>query len=105
MKTSRPALLLSVLARPKWEAAVMEIAFRETTTLGIRRRDTTRWVAEREEIVVQAAGECVRVKVARLHGDVVGASPEFEDCVRASEAAGIPVKTVYAEAAAAAYRV
>ena len=102
MKKSRPAFQLSVLTRPEDEPSAMETMFRETTTLGIRRRQTTRWVADREEIVVRVAGECVRVKVARLRGEVVGASPEFDDCVRAAEASGVPFKDVYAEAAAAA---
>jgi uncharacterized protein (TIGR00299 family) protein len=102
MKKSRPAFQLSVLTRPDDEAAVVGVVFRETTTLGVRRRETTRFVADRDEIVVRAAGECVRVKVARVRGEVVGASPEFDDCVRAANASGTPLKQIYAEAAAAA---
>ena len=102
MKKSRPAFQLSVLTRPQDESGIVEIVFRETTTLGVRRRETTRWVADRDEIVVQVAAECVRVKVARLHGDIVGASPEFEDCVRAADASDVPFKDVYAHARQAA---
>ena len=104
MKKSRPAFALSVLVHAHDEKAVLEVLFRETTTLGVRRRATERWVAERDEIVVTAAGECVRVKVAYFEGERVGATPEFEDCVRASRATGVSLKDVYADAAAAAQR-
>jgi uncharacterized protein (DUF111 family) len=102
MKKSRPAFQLSVLSKPEMESVVVETVFRETTTLGVRRRETTRWVADREEIVVQAAGEPVRVKLARIRGDVTSASPEFDDCVRASDATGVPFREIYERAAEAA---
>lgn len=102
MKKSRPAFQLSVLTRPEDESLLVDVVFRETTTLGLRRRETSRWVADREEIVVRVAGQCIRVKVARLRGEAVGASPEFEDCVRAAEASGLPFKDVYAQASDAA---
>jgi uncharacterized protein (DUF111 family) len=41
--------------------------------------------------------------VARLAGDVVNASPEYEDVVAAAAALGAPVKAVLAEAVAAAH--
>jgi uncharacterized protein (TIGR00299 family) protein len=104
MKKSRPAFQLSVLMHPADEAAIVDVVFRETTTLGIRRRETTRWVADREEIVVQVAGQCVGVKVARLRGELVGTSPEFDDCVRAAEVTGVPLKDIYVEATVAARR-
>lgn len=104
MKRSRPSFALSVLTHAGAEAAVLAVLFRETTTLGVRRRRTERWVAEREEIVVTVGGECVRVKVAYFSGERVGATPEFSDCVRASEKTGSSLKDVYAQAAAAAQR-
>ena len=104
MKKSRPAFQLSVLVRAAAERELLDVIFRETTTLGVRRRETTRWVAEREELVVEAAGQCVAVKVARLHGDIVGIYPEFDDCVLASDASGLPVKDLYASATSAARR-
>ena len=104
MKRSRPAFALSVLTHASDEPALLEVLFKETTTLGVRRRETRRWVAEREELIVKAAGECVRVKVAYFRGRLVGATPEFGDCVRASEKSGVAVKDVYAHASAAAQR-
>jgi uncharacterized protein (TIGR00299 family) protein len=102
MKKSRSAFQLSVLTHSADEARILDVLFRETTTLGVRRRETQRWVLERDEIVVDVAGRCVRVKVALLRGDVVGATPEFDDCVRASKESGAAVKDVYTAAAEAA---
>jgi uncharacterized protein (DUF111 family) len=43
----------------------------------------------------------VGVKVARLSGKVVTASPEYEDCRRLALESGVPLKEVYAAAQAA----
>ena len=43
----------------------------------------------------------VRVKVARLDGQVVNAQPEYDDCEARALEHGVPVKEVLAEAAAA----
>jgi uncharacterized protein (DUF111 family) len=40
----------------------------------------------------------IRVKVAHRNGEVLNASPEFDDCVRAAAAANRPVKDVQAAA-------
>ena len=45
-----------------------------------------------------APGGTVRIKVATRNGEVVNASPEFDDCVRIATATGRPVKLVQAEA-------
>jgi uncharacterized protein (TIGR00299 family) protein len=105
MKKSRPAFQLSVLARAETEAELVDVLFRETTTLGVRRRETERWVADRAHITVEIDGHHIAVKVARVGGAVVSVSPEFGDCVRIASASGVPMKDVYARAAAEARRV
>jgi hypothetical protein len=91
-----------VLVRPADEARISEAIFRHTTTLGLRRRDTTRWSLERTEIVVNLRGQDVRVKIGTLGPDVVNVAPEFQDCVDVAEQTGAAVKDVYADAASAA---
>ena len=98
MKKSRPAFLLSALARPGDEGALTELIFRTTTTLGVRRRETSRAILDREEVRVRIEGHDVRVKVGRLRGAPVNVAPEFADCVTVSRASGRPAKDVYADA-------
>ncbi|MEZ4609731.1 MAG: nickel insertion protein [Caldilineaceae bacterium] len=38
----------------------------------------------------------IRVKVKLLDGVEVGAKPEYEDCRRAADAHGVPLRAVYA---------
>jgi hypothetical protein len=46
----------------------------------------------------------VSVKLAANDAGVLGAAPEFEDCRRLADKAGMPVRMVLAEAAVAASR-
>ena len=44
----------------------------------------------------------MRIKTASLDGTVVNAQPEYDDVVAAAQASGRPVKSVLADAVAAA---
>ena len=103
MKKSRPGVLITVLAAPSQREAVEELLFRETTTLGVRRQVWDRTTLERETVTVTTPYGAIGVKVGRRGDRVYNAQPEFEDCRRAAEAAGVPVKEVMA-AAVVAYR-
>jgi uncharacterized protein (DUF111 family) len=96
MKKNRPGTLLTVIAAPSAREALTAIVFRETTTIGVRYRESDRECLERTTVVVETAVGPIRVKVARRGGDVLNAAPEFDDCVRAAKAAGRPVKDVQA---------
>jgi uncharacterized protein (TIGR00299 family) protein len=103
MKKGRPAHTLSVLTSADRADAVREVVFRESSTIGVRSHPVGKHALDRELRTVDVRGQAVRVKVARLAGDVVNASPEYEDVVAAAAALGAPVKTVLAEAVAAAH--
>jgi hypothetical protein len=103
MKHGRPGFVLSALARPGDEQAVASAMLRETSTLGVRIARLDRIELERESRTVKVAGEPVRVKVGRLDGQVVNLAPEHADCERAARRSGEPVKTVWAQALAAAH--
>jgi hypothetical protein len=94
MKKNRPATLLSALCRPASVDALSEILFAETSTLGIRRHDVTRACLPREIRTVDTPYGPIRVKVATW-GDRSKAAPEYEDCRRAAEAHGVPLREVY----------
>ena len=96
MKKNRPGTLLTVIAPPERRVSLTALIFRETTTIGVRYRESEREVLDRETVVVATAVGPIRVKVARQRGQVLNVSPEFDDCVRAARAAGRPVKEVQA---------
>jgi uncharacterized protein (DUF111 family) len=83
--------------------AVRDVVFRESSTIGVRSYPVGKHALDRELRTVDVRGQAVRVKVARLAGDVVNASPEYEDVVAAAAALGAPLKAVLAEAVAAAH--
>ena len=95
MKKSRPGVLLSVIAKPEDRARMEEIIFRETTTLGIRRREEVRTKLERRFIEVEVFGEAMTVKLGILGGEVVTIAPEYESCARVAREKNIPARKVY----------
>ncbi len=95
MKKNRPGILLSV-ACPSAQAEVLAaLVFAETTTIGLRRQEVQRWALARERMEVETPYGRVGVKVARLGGKVMTASPEYEDCRRLALERGVPLKEVY----------
>ena len=101
MKKNRPGTLVTVLASPDRRDELTGVVFRETTTIGIRHHEVLRERLEREVVLLETAFGPIRFKVARRGGAVVNASPEFDDCARAADERGAPVKDVQAAAAKA----
>ena len=98
MKKNRPATMLSVVCRPEDVERMETILFYETSTLGVRRQPVERSCLERERETVETAYGPIRVKVARLPDGRSKRAPEYEDCKRAAEAHGVPLRDVYAAA-------
>jgi uncharacterized protein (TIGR00299 family) protein len=101
MKKGRPGFLLGALAEPGRRQAVARVMLRETTTLGVRQHLVERLEAARESIPVDTAYGTVRVKAARDEGRLVGAHPEYDDCLARAREHAVPVKEVMAAAMAA----
>jgi uncharacterized protein (DUF111 family) len=101
MKKGRPGQLITVLAPPERADSLVELFFRETTTIGVRTWEARRRVLAREMVRVTTPYGDVQVKVSRLNGRVLNAAPEFEDCRRIALEHGAPLKQVLAAAAAA----
>lgn len=104
MKKGRPAHTLSVLVTVEHAAEVRSVIFRETSTIGLREQVITKAALERTEATVEIRGHPVRVKLARHDGQVVNAQPEYEDVAAVAAATGLSVKSVLAQATAAATR-
>lgn len=100
MKKMRPAVMLSVLAEPGKVDAMTGLIFAETTTLGIRIRETARKVLERRKKQVRTPYGPVCVKLGLLDGVCVSANPEYEDCKKIARRRGVPLKAVMRAAAA-----
>jgi uncharacterized protein (DUF111 family) len=98
MKKNRPGTLLTVIAPPDLRAALSDVIFRETTTIGLRHSEVEREVLRREIVAVDTSLGPVRFKLAWRDGRVVNAVPEFEDCAALSRTHHMSVKDVQATA-------
>ncbi len=99
MKKNRPGTLLSVLARPAEEDAVVATLFKETTTLGVRVGALRRQKLERETVEVDTRFGPVVVKMSMHEGRIANAAPEYESVRKIALERGIPLKDVYDEVA------
>ncbi len=102
MKKNRPAVLLSALCRPEDAEGLTALLLRETSTLGVRRREVERTIADRQMVLVQTQWGPVWCKVKLLGGAVISIKPEHDDCARLARAEGIPLETVVQAARIAA---
>jgi hypothetical protein len=102
MKKGRPAVEVSALCPPGALAVVEQAFFANSTTIGLRHQIMNRTVLDRALAKVTTIYGDVRVKVAAREGEILGATPEFEDCRKLALRAKVPVRTVMADAVAAA---
>lgn len=102
MKKNRPGAMITVLCRAESIAAMEEILFRETTTLGVRRYEVARHKLNRRAATVPTPLGPVRGKLGWLDGRPPQFSPEYDDCARVARERGVALREVY-QAAHAAY--
>jgi uncharacterized protein (TIGR00299 family) protein len=95
MKRGRPGLRIEALVNPADAAVVENVLFRETTTIGVRRRSVERVALSRSTISVEVQGHSVSVKVAVLPDGTRRAKPEFVDVQRVSLATGQPLQDIF----------
>jgi uncharacterized protein (TIGR00299 family) protein len=98
MKKNRPGLLITILAEAGNVTRLIDLLFRETTTIGVRMHEVRRKTLDREFVPVMTAFGEVTMKVSRMNGTVLNAAPEYEDCQRIAAEKGIPLKQVMATA-------
>jgi uncharacterized protein (TIGR00299 family) protein len=104
MKKGRPAVMLSVLAPSPRETELAELILRETTTLGLRVHHVHRHESKRQQRAVATPYGEVNVKLKWLGRELVGATPEYDDCRRLAEQHEVPVRMVHEAATAAAQK-
>lgn len=101
MKKSRPGTLLCALTLPEKEAAVLDVLFRETSTLGVRRTIAEKLTLPRRHVTVSTPFGPARVKVAAWQNEEINAAPEYQDCLLLASKSGASLKEVYAAVIAA----
>jgi uncharacterized protein (TIGR00299 family) protein len=99
MKKNRPGLLVTVLCDAEKVSPLIDLLFRETTTIGVRTYEVRRKTLERELVPVETAFGSVHMKLSRMNGSLLNATPEYEDCQRIAAERNVPLKEVIAAAA------
>jgi uncharacterized protein (TIGR00299 family) protein len=95
MKKNRPGILVQVMAHPQQRDELMDILFRESTTLGVRFRYSQRKVLERSIDEIESPwGKILAKKVSRPDGSFFF-QPEYEACKKIAEKNGLPIKEIY----------
>lgn len=94
MKKNRPAQKLSVLCEEKNRKAIEKIIYRETTTLGIRRKEIKRSCLKRKFYDFNSSIGLVKIKAAYYEGELLKLAPEYEDCRKIAEKEDRPLKDV-----------
>jgi len=95
MKKNRPGTLVQIIGMPQQRDELMDILFRESTTLGIRFRHSQRKVLERSWIEMESPWGQIRVKKILAPDGSSFFQPEYEVCRKIAEEKAIPLKEVY----------
>lgn len=94
MKKNRPAFLLQVICDREKQSAMEDIIFRETTTIGIRRRRLARSLLPRE--VVTVTTELGEARLKEVKGkDFCRRIPEYGSVAELAKKSGRPFGEVY----------
>jgi pyridinium-3,5-bisthiocarboxylic acid mononucleotide nickel chelatase len=104
MKKGRPAHTLAVLTPVDRRDGLRRLIFELTSTIGVREVAVTRIALDRFWVPLPVAGGQVRLKVAHRGGEVLHATPEFDDAAEVAAERSVPVRRVLEEAMAAAER-
>ena len=95
MKKNRPGILIQVLGKPHQRDSLMDILFRETTTLGVRFRYSQRKVLLRDTDEIESPWGKIRAKKVLREDGSVFFLPEYEACRKIAEENGLPIKEIY----------
>lgn len=102
MKKGRPGHVLHVLAAGGADTSLAALLLDVAPTLGVRRTEAPRMVAARDVVAFDSPLGRVQVKRKHLHGRVVDARPEMDDCRAVADRTGMPLHQVVDTITAAA---
>ena len=95
MKKSRPGTLLTVLAEPGLADSLASVILAHSTTFGIRTHTARRWKRRRDFVTAATPYGSVRIKRGWEGDRLRILAPEYEDCRRLAQAAGVAIHIVY----------
>lgn len=95
MKKNRPAQKLTVLTSETSRKKIEELIFKETTTLGIRRREVQRSCLQRKYLKLDSTLGEVTIKAAYYEGDLIKYAPEYEECKEIARRERVRLQDVY----------
>jgi uncharacterized protein (TIGR00299 family) protein len=98
MKKGRPATVVSAIVPAQRRSEVERAFFLESTTIGVRATPISRTRAPRRFETVTTRWGDVRLKLRGWDGRVIGAAPEYEDCLQLSRVSGASIREIWAEA-------
>lgn len=95
MKKNRPGVMLSFLCRPEQIELLAKVVLSETSAIGLRYYRADRVVLHRRVVEQQTEFGSVRFKqVMGDSGELLRATPEYDDCRRIARDRGIPCREV-----------
>jgi pyridinium-3,5-bisthiocarboxylic acid mononucleotide nickel chelatase len=95
MKKNRPAFKICALFGRQDLNRFLNIIFTETSSLGVRIEEITRYCLKRKEVNVDLPYGQAKAKIGYLEGKPVTYSPEFESCKDLAIKTGKPLKDIY----------
>lgn len=98
MKKGRPAILLSVLTDKEHSDILLDVIFRETTSIGVRIQEVGRKKLRREVRTIETSYGKIRMKISKRGDEVMTITPEYEDCKKIAAEKNVPLKIVMEEA-------
>lgn len=105
MKKCRMAAMLCVLCQKESVDSVLDIIFRETTSIGARYFPVQRTACKREMGSVVVAGKIIHCKICSYGNEITNISVEYDDCRKAAAESGVPLKEWQRKAMKEAYRI
>lgn len=96
MKKNRLGTMLGVICGEENESALAEVILRETSSIGVRKNTSPRYILDRKQLVVDTDIGQARVKISGK-GPTKKVAPEYEDCKKIAMDQKIPLREVYAK--------
>ncbi len=95
MKKNRPGIHVQVIGSPHKKDVLMDTLFRESATLGIRFRYSSRKTLERSQVEIDSPWGKMSVKKVVWPDGSSSIQPEYESCRKIAEEKGLPLKEIY----------